>query len=244
MSRPIHAPGDGPDSQDAETLNNFFGLNPINRPIVAFDFDGTLTVRDSFIALLRWKLGPVRYAAEVAKLSPELISYLMTRDRGRLKAAAAKQFFGPVRREDIESSARRFAEAHARDLLRPDAVRTWRLWRDRGARLVIVTASPEETVAPFARGLGADLLIGTRLQFDAQGRFTGKLDGANCRAEEKVRRLQAEFGPDVRLAAAYGDTSGDHAMLAIADEAGYRVFNGVPTTATHETRRRRRPRSA
>ncbi|QUD90628.1 HAD-IB family hydrolase [Phenylobacterium montanum] len=221
-------------------LSDLRESGPGARPIVAFDFDGTLTVRDSFTTLLRWKAGPVRFGAGVASLAPELVSFLMTRDRGALKGAAAKRFFGPARKADIESVARRFAEIHARDLFRPDAVRVWKRWRSRGARLVIVTASPEETVAPFARGLGADLLIGTRLKYDEAGRFTGKLDGLNCRGEEKVRRLREVFGPDLRLVAAYGDTDGDTAMLALADEAGMKVFNGVPVAATHETRRRRR----
>ncbi|HEY2660743.1 MAG TPA: HAD-IB family hydrolase [Caulobacteraceae bacterium] len=244
MARPIQSEFIQAGAQEIGSPKDFRESELTGRPIVAFDFDGTLTVRDSFTALLQWKVGPARYAAGVASLATELISFAMTRDRGALKAAAAKRFFGPARRSDIESAARRFAESHARDLFRPDAVRVWKRWRDRGAQLIIVTASPEETVAPFARGLGADMLIGTRLQFDAQGRFTGRLDGANCRAEEKVRRLHEVFGPDLRLAAAYGDTSGDHAMLAIAEEAGYKVFNGVPTAAPHETRRRRRSRSA
>lgn len=240
MLRPISTHPGADSASIAENINEFIKDTSRGRPIVAFDFDGTLTTRDSFTALLQWKAGPLRYASGVAKLAPELISYGFNRDRGLLKAAAAKQFFGAARREDIESAALRFAEFQARNLLRPDAVRTWKLWRDRGARLVIVTASPEETVTPFARGLGADLLIGTRLQFDAQGRYTGRLDGANCRAEEKVRRLEAVFGPGLRLTAAYGDTPGDHAMLAIADEAGYKVFSAVPASVAHETRRRRR----
>ena len=37
----------------------------------------------------------------------------------------------------------------------------------------------------------------------------------------------AAFGEDVALEAAYGDTSGDREMLAIAQEKGFRVFNGV-----------------
>ena len=45
---------------------------------------------------------------------------------------------------------------------------------------------------------------------------------------EKVRRLQAVFGEEVRLRAAYGDTSGDTEMLAIAEEPGYRVFQEKP----------------
>jgi ATP-dependent Clp protease protease subunit len=48
------------------------------------------------------------------------------------------------------------------------------------------------------------------------------------RGQEKVNRLRAVFGPDVRLAAAYGDTAGDTEMLAIAVSPGYRVFTRKP----------------
>ena len=102
------------------------------------------------------------------------------------------------------------------------------LWITFGLKMVIVTASPDLVVAPFARGLGADLLIGTRLRYSEDGRIQGGLDGNNCRAKEKVVRLREVFGPDVHLTAAYGDTSGDTEMLAIADEKGYRVFRGRP----------------
>ena len=72
------------------------------------------------------------------------------------------------------------------------------------------------------------MLLGTELAFDDRGRVVGSFVGANCRGEEKVRRLRAVFGPDIRLRAAYGDTSGDTEMLAIADEPGFRVFQEKP----------------
>ena len=95
-------------------------------------------------------------------------------------------------------------------------------------RLVIVTASPDLLVAPFARGLGADALLGTQLAFDAQGRVAGGFSSPNCRGPEKVVRLKAAFGADLELKAAYGDTTGDHEMLSMAEIAGYRVFKGTP----------------
>jgi phosphatidylglycerophosphatase C len=113
-------------------------------------------------------------------------------------------------------------------LMRPDALRCWRDWRGRNARLYIVTASPEILVAPFAETLGADGLIGTRLAFDGEDCFTGRLDGLNCRGPEKVARLRAALGPSVRLDAAYGDTDGDREMLRLADIAGLKVFNARP----------------
>ena len=81
-------------------------------------------------------------------------------------------------------------------------------------------------VAPFARELGANRLIGTRLGFDSEDRVTGAFDSNNCRGPEKVQRLTAAYGDGLRLAAAYGDTAGDREMLALAEEKGYRVFTG------------------
>jgi phosphatidylglycerophosphatase C len=197
------------------------------RPLVAFDFDGTLTSRDSFTAFLAWRAGSARYAAGMASLAPAAAAYLINRDRGRLKAAAVRRFLAGETRAELEAEAQTFAAEHGRALLRPDALRAWRRWQAEGARLVIVTASPEIVVSPIARGLGADRLIGTRLAFDANDRVTGDLEGANCRGPEKVRRLRETFGPDVALEAAYGDTDGDTEMLALAEEQGMRVFNGT-----------------
>src|SRR5580658_4715966 len=164
------------------------------RPLVAFDFDGTLTSRDSFVAFLRWRFGVRGWAAGVLALAPDAARYVLDRDRGRLKAAAVRQFLAGMSRAELEAWAQTFASEEGRALLRPDALRAWRRWQGDGARMVIVTASPEIIVAPIARGLGADLLIGTKLAFDDAGRATGAFDGANCRGPEKSRRLREAFG--------------------------------------------------
>jgi phosphatidylglycerophosphatase C len=198
------------------------------RPVAAFDFDGTITVKDSFMAFLRWRSGPVRFAVGMLRLLPATLAYLGHRDRGRLKAAAVQVFLKGLTEAELLRSTGEFAAWAWPRLIRPDAEKTWRAWRDKGAAVIIVTASPEEVVAPFAERLGADALIGTRLAYDAQGRLTGAFASENCRGPQKVARLEAELGPGLRLAAAYGDTSGDTEMLAIADEPGFRVFTEEP----------------
>jgi phosphatidylglycerophosphatase C len=198
------------------------------RPIVAFDFDGTLTTRDSYTAFLAWRSGPLDYAKGLVSLAPAGLAYVLKPDRGRIKAAATRRFLAGVALSDLEAEARRFAQARARTLFRPDAIRAWKRWQGRNARLVIVTATPEPVVAPFARGLGATALIGTRLALDEAGKITGDFVGPNCRGPEKVARLKAMFGEDVRLEAAYGDTEGDRDMLALAEEKGFKVFQGAP----------------
>ena len=197
-------------------------------PVVAFDFDGTLTTRDSFKAFLRWRIGASAYAMGMARLIPAA-AWTINRDPSRIKAAAVRTFLKGVPRTMLEEEAMEFATVTAPVLLRPDALKVWRKHRQQGARLAIVTASPESIVAPFARGLGADILIGTRLNFDINDRVTGAFDGPNCRGREKVRRIQEVFGNDIRLLAAYGDTDGDHEMLDIADEKYMRLFVGDST---------------
>jgi phosphatidylglycerophosphatase C len=198
------------------------------RPIVAFDFDGTLTTHDSFTAFLKWKAEPFRYAVGLVRLIPHILAFGVNRDRGRLKAAAVARFLGGLTAEQLAAAAEAYAVENAQGMLRPDAVQAWRNWRGQGAILVIVTATPEIIVRPFARALGADMLIGTRLEFDDETRVTGRLIGRNCRGPEKVVRLKEAFGDDVLLAAAYGDTSGDREMLRLAETPCYRVFKGKP----------------
>jgi phosphatidylglycerophosphatase C len=202
--------------------------HPGSLPLVAFDFDGTLTWRDSFVAFLAWRAGPWGFAVGRARLAPSILAYAVHRDRGRLKAAFARQFLGRIGRDRLEADARRFAAARSDALMRPDALSCWRDWRRRGARLFIVTASPDILVAPFASLLGADGLIGTRLLFDSDGRFAGALDGTNCRGVEKVVRLRALLGAETTLKAAYGDSDGDREMLALAEIPGLKVFTDRP----------------
>jgi phosphatidylglycerophosphatase C len=104
----------------------------------------------------------------------------------------------------------------------------WKRWRKERVRLIIVTASPETVVAPFARGLAADGLLATPLAFDGLGRVTGGFERPNNRGPEKVVRLTEAYGPNLKVRAAYGDTDGDTEMLAIAEEPYYRVFSGKP----------------
>lgn len=198
------------------------------RPVVAFDFDGTLTVRDSFTAFLRWRAGRRGWAAGLAGMTPDLARYVRDRDRGRLKAASVRRFLAGVPKRELETQAQTFADHVWARFMRPDALETWADWGRRGALRVIVTASPDLTVAPFARRLDAELLLGTQLAFDGHDRVVGAFATPNCRGEEKVRRLRAVLGDDLSLAAAYGDTSGDREMLQIAEISAFRVFTGRP----------------
>jgi phosphatidylglycerophosphatase C len=207
-----------------------FGANG-EKCVVAFDFDGTLTICDTFTDFLRWRAGPVGWLIGLVRLIPESCLWVFHRDRGRIKSAAARVYLGGVDETVLAQDAARFAELKWARMMRPDALACWREWGEKGVHRVIVTASPAITVAPFARQLGAENLLGTTMEFDSDNKVTGTFVGPNCRGPEKVRRLKVAYGDDVTIIAAYGDTSGDHAMLAAADLTGYQVFREKPKRA-------------
>lgn len=84
-----------------------------------------------------------------------------------------------------------------------------------GRKVFIVSASPEEIVAPLARYLGVDEAIASRAELDAEGRYTGevefwsygpyKADAMRAVAEREDIDLEASF--------AYSDSATDLPML-------------------------------
>jgi phosphoserine phosphatase len=55
--------------------------------------------------------------------------------------------------------------------------------------------------------------------------ITGKIVGKNCHGEEKVRRIMEQYViSDYSSIHAYGDTSGDRPMLALAHHSFFRPF--------------------
>jgi HAD superfamily hydrolase (TIGR01490 family) len=87
--------------------------------------------------------------------------------------------------------------------------------RAAGRRVFIVSASPEEIVAPLAQFLGVDEAIATRAELDAEGRYTGRTE-RYCYGPEKVVAMEEAARRDgVSLAAsyAYSDSATDLPML-------------------------------
>ncbi|OYW83289.1 MAG: HAD family hydrolase [Asticcacaulis sp. 32-58-5] len=197
--------------------------------IAAFDFDGTLTYKDSFTAFLVWHCGYMKLAWAFISTPSLIIHYTKTKDRGALKSRLIHKLLGGIKRSELERLIAAFADSHKDKLFRPDALVAWAEQKQPDRLRVIVTASPEILVGAFGKHLGADQVIGTRLGFSADDRLLPDLDGPNCRGAEKVTRLKAIYGESMRLVAAFGDTSGDFEMIKAADKGYYRVFTEKPT---------------
>jgi phosphatidylglycerophosphatase C len=194
-----------------------------HRPAVAaFDFDGTLTTGGSVAAFLRAVAG-YRWLVAGAVGLPGLTAAAVTGGTraDRAKEALFVRTLAGMESDQLRIEARDFGRIHYARHARHDTAARVAAHRERGHRVVVVSASPEVYLGPAVEVLGAEALIATRLEVDDDGRLTGHYDGANCRGREKVRRLRRwidDVMPDADpVVWAYGNSRGDRALLEHAD---------------------------
>lgn len=189
--------------------------------IAAFDFDGTLTRRDTVVPFLREIAGTAPLLAGLAARAHRLVPAATRRDRDLLRAIATEQVFTGRSVDEVTAAAAAFGRRVTASCLRADTVARLRWHLEVGHRVVIVSASYEQYVRVVAAELGAEAVLATRLEA-IDGTYTGRLDGGNCRGATKLTRLdqwlaEHELGRARASIWAYGDSAGDRELLAAAD---------------------------
>ena len=196
-----------------------------DKTLALFDVDGTLTTADTMFAFAAHAVGRLRMLAVMVLLSPLLVlARLGLTDRGAAKGTMMRWFYASSTRTELEAAAREFCRDVLPGLLRPEGLARLRKHRDDGDTVLLVSASLDLWLQPFAEAEGIPLHA-TATGW-SQGRFTG-LGGPNCHGAEKVRRIRAVVDPDAfDKIEAYGDSSGDTEMLALAHSAHFKPFRG------------------
>jgi phosphatidylglycerophosphatase C len=189
------------------------------KPVVAaFDLDGTLAERDTLVPFLRMTVGTRRLCTALGLSSVKLLRARFDRElRDSAKEAILAATIGGMEEVALRSIGARYAPTVP---LHEPIVEKLLGHQRAGHETVVVSASPTIYVDAIAARLGIEAVVATELEV-VDGCVTGRYSGANCRAEEKLRRLEQWLdGRDVELHA-YGNTPDDDAMLARADVATY-----------------------
>ncbi|MBV8251102.1 MAG: HAD family hydrolase [Chitinophaga sp.] len=193
--------------------------------IAFFDFDGTITTKDTLWEIIRYQRGQKSLVAGVVRLLPALLAFKMKRiPAQQMKERVLTHFFGTMSEVAFAEGCNRFCREALPTLIREQALQTIRQHQQQGHDVVVVTASATHWVAPWCEAIGIKC-IGSELEVRDQV-ITGKLQGINCNGDEKVKRIRAVYNlEDYTNVYAYGDSSGDKPMLALAGNyAHFRPF--------------------
>lgn len=189
------------------------------RRVAAFDFDGTISQRDTLAGFLVFVAGRATVARAAASESVSMGRGLTSSEqRNAAKERLLGRVLGGRSVEDVSDAGARYA-ARLPERFRPSTIAEINRHREVGNDLVIVSASLVYYLRPLAAELGFNEVIGVSMTELPDGRLGTTLDGPNVRKAEKARRLHAWLGEEPFELWAYGDSSGDEELLAMADHA-------------------------
>lgn len=198
----------------------------MSKGIAFFDFDGTITTHDTMLELVQFYKGKRAYYYGMAQLLPSLIAMkLQLASNTYVKEKFLTHFFKDMPVVDFQHICNQFIAEKLPSLIRPQALQTIEQLQQNDIKVVVVSASADNWIKGWCDAHNI-VCIGSCLEV-TNDKLTGKLNGANCHHQEKVRRIKEQYTlSDYDTIYCYGDTKGDQPMLQLATHAYYKPFRG------------------
>jgi phosphatidylglycerophosphatase C len=194
------------------------------KKIAFFDFDGTITTKDSLPEVIKFLKGRTAfYSGFFLNIHWFLAHQLNIISGDLLKEKILSYFFSGMPEKVFQERCDLFADSILPGLIRPGAIAEIDRLRKEGFEMAVVSASAENWIGPWTRRLSMEL-IATKLEV-SNGLITGKMEGKNCKGDQKVVRIKERWGLAAYEAIyVYGDTAADKPMMALATRSFYKPF--------------------
>lgn len=194
------------------------------KKLYCFDFDGTLTYKDTMFLYLKFYNSKKYYIQLVKHIPLFIILKLKLADAEKVKKSFIASILKGEKKEKIELNSRKFFDKYYPKLIRENALDFIGNINREKTESLLITASLDIWTKPFAEKFQMTL-VSTKAEFE-NDIFTGNFIGKNCNGTEKVNRIQNEIkGRKFDKTIAFGDTFGDQPMLNWANESHYRFFH-------------------
>ena len=189
-----------------------------------FDFDGTITKKDSFIDFFVQTFGYRHLLIVIIKNLPKVLSLIIRRDLGKLKEFLTSIFLIKKNEVVLFKLGNDYLNNHFDELMNSVAVEEiLRLQKNKENTLLIVSASLDLWLSHFAKKLKVKLIC-TQLEYKNET-FTGNFKTKNCKGPEKVSRIKQVLSlEDFNEIIVYGDSDGDKEMLQLGTKTFYKPF--------------------
>jgi phosphatidylglycerophosphatase C len=194
------------------------------KTLVLFDFDGTLTKKDSLLHFVKFAVGSFRFYVGLLLLSPTLLGLKMK----WIKPQAAKEkliyfYLKSFKKAQLQEIVENYTRTKLLNIFRKTALERLLWHKEQKHEIYVVSASAELWLAAWCKNENISL-IATKLAFDNE-KLMEKFATPNCNGEEKVNRIKQEIDlQQFDTIFAYGDTEGDILMLSLAQKPHFQYF--------------------
>lgn len=194
--------------------------------VAVFDFDHTLTDRDSLLPFLFYIAGFWKTTYYLSTLSLNFLRFLTGNlSRQEIKEKILTRFFRGWSSSDIDAMGKRYAHEKLDRYIKSEAMERLVWHKLQGHRCLLVSATLESYLKPWASRYGFENVLASRLELTRTGHLTGRLAGNNCWGQEKKRRLLEYLSSEKQYQLyVYGDSRGDKELLELANYPFYRTF--------------------
>ena len=192
--------------------------------LALFDFDGTITTKDSLVDFIQYAVGRPKYYMGLVVLSPILTAYTLKLIKNNIaKEKLIAHFFKGWDADKFHKLSKQYSLEQIDKITRPKAIAKIRWHQEQGHKIVIVSASMECWLKPWCDKNSIELLS-TKLEIK-ENKLTGKFSTKNCYAMEKVNRVKESYTlSEYNYIYAYGDSRGDKELLLLSHESFYKPF--------------------
>ncbi len=194
------------------------------KKLYCFDFDGTITKKDTMFSFLKFYNKRKFYLNFIKHLPFFIMLKLNLAEAERVKKNFVSSILKGEKEKNIQQKAASFFEENYPSILREKALNFIQNIDRNNSECYLVTASLDIWVKPFSEKLNLKLLS-TQAKFE-HGIYIGEFATKNCNGIEKVNRIKEVIKKQsFNKIIAFGDTSGDKEMLVWADEGHYKFFH-------------------
>lgn len=196
----------------------------MSKGIAFFDFDGTITTRDTLLEFIKFAKGKrAFYSGFLYNIFYLLAFKIKLISNQEAKEKVLSYFFKDMDLIEFDKLSEAFSKKKLPSIIRHGAEKEITRLQQENFVIVIVSASPENWIRHWCKDRNL-ILISSELEI-RNGKITGKISGKNCHGEEKVRRILEKYVlEEYDEIYAYGDTKGDLPMLGLATKPFYQPF--------------------
>lgn len=188
--------------------------------IAIFDFDGTITTKDSFNGFIIYKFGKFQFVKAIIINSYYIIMYLLKqKTNAEMKSKLFNYFYKDCLYEDYKKDCLSFSKNKLKEFIRPEMLEIIQNYKENKTKMIILTASFKEWIEPWAKKNGFETIIATKFEV-IDGIIKGTIEEKNsCHGKNKVNMLLNDYkNLDKYYIIAYGDSKSDLHFMNLSDE--------------------------
>lgn len=192
--------------------------------LALFDFDHTISKKDSFIPFIIYAQGFMHSAWGFILLSPILILYrFKIIPNWKTKQKVFQHFFSNWEEEKFFKYGKDYALQGIPKIIKQSAVDKLDWHKEKGDKIIVISASFKTYLKPWCEANNFELIC-TEAEI-SNNILTGKFATKNCYGEEKIKRLEKIYNlSDFEYIYGYGDSKGDLGIKRVSNEFHYRSF--------------------